>query len=412
MLNDRTAVQQLLLDATGAALQGKSVAWVEVSPEQWKSLMALAAAHKLLPLVVEAAYRSTAAAGWADFAMWKRQAIQQVKSQALRTGAFLELFDALRQAGLHPLVVKGILCRSLYPKGDHRPSGDEDLLVSGSEFLPCCRALQDLGMVPDKPYSADTAEVGWRKPESPLYLELHQNLFSPDAGAYGSLEVCFAGALDRAVEYPVTGGKTVLSLDPQDHMLYLLLHAYKHFIHSGFGIRQICDIGLWAVRYRERIDWERLSSQCAGVRARTFAASVFQIGRKHLGIPLELPEIWQRIPVDCEPMLLDLLQAGVYGSADRSRLHSATVTLSAVEAQRKNVRPSGLIPTLFPPKKSLEGSYPVLKKHPYLLPGVWCARIAKYGKETLTSRQDNSAAKSLRIARERIGLLKKYDIIE
>ena len=37
-------------------------------------------------------------------------------------------------------------------------------------------------------------------------------------------------------------------------ILYLLLHAFKHFLHSGFGIRQVSDIILFSEKYRDQIE--------------------------------------------------------------------------------------------------------------------------------------------------------------
>lgn len=35
-------------------------------------------------------------------------------------------------------------------------------------------------------------------------------------------------------------------MNASDHLFYLICHALKHFYHSGFGIRQVCDILLFA----------------------------------------------------------------------------------------------------------------------------------------------------------------------
>ena len=33
----------------------------------------------------------------------------------------------------------------------------------------------------------------------------------------------------------------ILTLAPTDHLLFLLCHAYKHLLHGGIGIRQLCE---------------------------------------------------------------------------------------------------------------------------------------------------------------------------
>lgn len=405
-----TLTEQRFLEALQVALRGGSVDWAEPFPaEEWDALITLAAAHKVLPLICDAVYACPAARECADMGTYKRQAIGQVTVQTVRTGEFLTLFHGMREAGLHPLVVKGILCRRLYLKGDHRPSADEDLLVPDTEFAAACRFLRERSMVPTSAEDPVAFEIGWRMPGSTLYIELHRHLFDPTAGAYGHLDCFFQDTADRAVTYSVNGDK-VYGPAPQEHLLYLLLHAYKHFIHSGFGMRQVCDIGLWAQRYADQVDWQALYDQCIQARALRFAAAVFGIARNYLNLPLTLSPEWDGVNVECEPMLGDLLVAGVYGNGDKSRLHSSTVTLNAVEAQRQQ-KNSGIARSLFPTRAAMERKYPVLKNKPWLLPALWAKRIVGYGKETLTKTENSRAVETLRVAKERTTLLKLYDII-
>lgn len=105
----------------------------------------------------------------------------------------------------------------------------------------------------------------------------------------------------------------LLTMPPHEHLLYLLLHAYKHFVRSGIGLRQFCDIGLWARAYHNEIDWQRLYEQCESVHAATFAAAAFRIARDDLGIEFDLPAPWDG-SIDVEPLLHDTLCGGVYGS--------------------------------------------------------------------------------------------------
>lgn len=407
-MTDLTTAQQMLLEAIARAIREESVVWENTRDGDLKTLMALASGHKVLPLVIEAVRGCATVQGWSGLRQQKQLMIRQVLLQEQKTADFLAAYDCLLAAGVKPLVVKGIVCRSLYPNGDYRPSGDEDLLVPGADFETACRVLREFGMAPTEEKAADAFEIGWRKPGSPLYIELHRSLFDPKERVWDRLARLLAKAPDNAVVYEV-GGKTVYSLNPHDHMLYLLLHAYKHFVHSGFGIRQVCDIGLWAANYRADIDWQRLYEQCADTGMVQFAAAVLAIARLNLGIDLELPPLWAQIGTDPMPMLRDILGAGIYGSSSRSRQHSAGVTLNAVNKQNKMAKLSG---TLFPPAEKLTARYPVLKKHPWLLPAMWCRRIGSYCAELLHARDGNSPVQSIQIARERVALLREYGIID
>lgn len=395
------ALQQHLLEALRSALRGEAVSWTAASNEELDALMELAALHKVQPLVLQAVYAAPAAKDWQGLSAARRASKVQVMAQSLRTEAFLQLYHFLEKRGSTPVVVKGILCRSLYPDGELRQSADEDLYVAPQVFDETCNALRAYGMTCDPKADLERDhEVGWRMDS--LYVELHRSLFSPDMPA--RFQEAFPDAFRRSEVYSLPNGAAVRSLCPHDHLLYLLLHAYKHFIHSGFGIRQVCDIGLWAQRYAARVDWERLRVQCKALHAERFAAAVFRIAREDLG--LTLPPVWEEIEADQLPMLEDILSAGIYGTADKSRQHSAALTFSAATTGGRG----GVAGSLFPPAKYLMRDYPILRRHVWRLPLVWLRRIFRYCKETRRERK-NSPLQSLKLSAERKRLLKYYGII-
>lgn len=330
----------------------------------------------------------------------------QITAQVNASNAFLRLWADMTEAGFHPLVVKGIVCRSLYPQPELRPSSDEDLYVSESEFEACCTFLQNRGMTPDKTPFSDYGEIGWRSKDG-LYIELHRDLFEGEE--LQELRNFFSfDSLERE-EYATSYGKTVISLNPHDHFLYLLLHAYKHFIHSGFGIRQVCDIGLWAQKYRDRIDWQKLIAQCDTVSIGKFVSAVFSIARYDLQIEFPVPSELESAPDYGHPMLKDILCGGIYGSADTNRQHSATMTLNAVKSVKTDTKFS-VWQSVFPPIEVMQSKYSYVKNHPILLPAAWAQRVLTYAKRN--SKGETKAAESLAIGKERIELLRYYGIVE
>jgi hypothetical protein len=207
------------------------------------------------------------------------------------------------------------------------------------------------------------------------------------------------------VELTVQGHR-IRTLGHTDHLLYLLLHAYKHFLHSGFGIRQICDILLFSHAHAGQIEWSHIRKCCKAVRADKFAAAVFTIGVRHLGFGPVGP--WTN--VDELPLLEDVLSAGVYGSAGDDRLHSSTITLEAVSAQKQGRGThSGLLTAAFPSAQALEGRYPWLKGRHWLLPAAWGDRIFSYLRE---NRSPGSGSAALKLGAERRALLKYYGILK
>lgn len=413
---------QSFLRALRAALRGRTVSWTGAgpgkgpdSPETWGRLLRMASVHNVLPMVYEAVWPCPAFSAVPEpvRAQCKGEVIHMVARQVSSTARFLQLYRALCAGGVEPVVVKGLICRSLYPQPDHRPSSDEDLLVPPDRFAACHALLLQNGLRVMNPQTdPDTAfEVSYLDPRTGFYLEVHKSLFEPGSGAVGDFNACFEDCFSRAV-WQTVEGVSVRTLAPQDHLLYLILHAFKHFIHSGFGIRQICDIILMAEANGPAIDWAELLRRCESLHAAVFAASVFKIGTEHLGFDRTAagyPAAWQTIPVDAGPMLRDILSGGVYGAADSDRQHSSTITLNAVEAARTGGK-SSVLQSVFPARSQLVGRYPVLKKWPVLLPAVWADRLFHYGKE-LARGGGQGAAQSVSIGRQRVDLMRYYKII-
>ena len=397
-----TTTETQFLHIAKAAISGGDLPAEKVD---WPAVFTLANQQKLLPILFEAVRKMPAAEeNVALFAVTKQQVIGQVLNQTVRSAEVADLYRKLRTVGLHPIVVKGQLCSRLYPLKDHRISADDDLYIPDAEFMTCHKQLLANGLTTDTPADelSTADEVSYTKNGSPLYIELHRHLFDSSEDAHDELNHFFADL--KPVE--IDG---FLAMPPHEHLLYLVLHAYKHFVRSGIGLRQFCDIGLWARAYHSEIDWQRLHDQCESVHAATFAAAAFRIARDYLGIEFDLPTPWSDA-VDVEPLLHDTLCGGVYGSNDLTRLHSSTVTLNAVKASRTGEK-SSVLSTVFPKREYLERRFPYLKKRPYLLPVAWVQRIAHYASEKQPGA-DNSASGSIKLAKERIELMKRYGIMD
>ena len=411
--------RELFLPVLKAALKNEKVSWEEeIEPVVWMELFRIAGKHQVLPMIYEAVYDCPAARKIDPKILLpiKQQTIRAVMMQTLKTSEFLGLSEYMQKAGIRALVVKGIVCRNLYPNPDYRVSGDEDVLISWEQFEACHQVLTDYGMKVSDPAQDIQAvyEVSYGRPGSPIYIELHKSLFPPESTAYGDLNRFFDGVHERSIQLSIDG-KQIVTMGYTDHLFYLICHAFKHFLHSGFGIRQVCDIVLFANAYGKEIDWIRILNQCREIHADLFTAALFRIGQKYLTFDPVLagyPQDWQEIQVDEQLMLDDLLDAGIYGDGTMSRKHSSNITLNAVSSEKQGKKSgNSVLKTLFPPVQNMEARYPYLKKHSYLLPVAWISRIWKYRKET-QAVSNNDAAESIQIGNQRIKMMKEYGIIK
>lgn len=399
-------IQKNFLEILRRAVAGEPVdGLAELTEEQWERLAELASIHKVMPLVSNAVHRIPGAGNC--FASRKPEVRHQVMIQAQKTHCFLELNRKLRAAGVRVLVVKGIVCRSLYPNGDLRLSADEDLLVAPGHLEQAKAVLEEMGLFTTE-QAPGAYEYPYRAAGSPLYIELHAHLFPPESEAYGGWNEYFRQVFDRVEEMEIQG-EPVLTMAPTDHMLYLILHAFKHFLHSGVGVRQVCDIVRCADAWGCRVDWDTVMSRCREIRADGFLQAVLTVGQRHLGLNRQMPSEWPEL--DVEPMLEDMLSGGLYGDSSRSRKQSSNMTLDAVAAEQQGKKQSsGVLGSLFPKAEKLEGRYPYLKERPWLLPVAWAHRIVRYAGEL--KQAPGQAAETVAIGNRRLELLRQYGVID
>lgn len=409
--------EQLFLEALKASLTNTTVTWTTpLSSEEWQSIFDLAESHKVLPLIFHAVYScpATASLDAGLFATMKRRTLTLTLNQVQRTAEFLKLYEKLMYAGITPIIIKGLVCRELYPKPDFRISADEDILVQEEDFKKAIEVLKSCGMKLKSEPTEGINEVALVSEKGSSYIELHRQLFVERSEAYGELNDYFADCFESKVPLNVQG-TIVYTMEPGMHLLYLFCHAFKHFLHGGFGLRQVCDIVMLANAYGKEIDWQKLQQQCKELHMEKFVAALFKIGKNYLTFAEEkagYPVEWQSIEIDETNLLEDLLRSGIFGGSTLSRKHSAHMTLNAV-AESKKGKKSGntLLKAVFPSAKDLEGRYPYLKGKPFLLPVAWTSRVITYGKQTKTVR-NNSATEAVKIGKNRIELLKQYGMIK
>ncbi len=384
----------------------------------------LASLHSLLPLVVghliETDTEVPGSVPLPDKSVID-SARMKVIHQAQRTADLELLLDYLKKAGLRPVIMKGIVCRELYPVPAARPSVDEDFLIRPEEFDAYHRELTAYGFSTSTDPSGfgESDEITYYSTKCRMCLEVHKYPFPRNQTAYAHLNGWLEGAVDRAVEQKC-GRIVLLTLCPTDHLTYMLFHVYKHFLHGGFGIRQVCDIGLFSEKNIDLIDWNRVRQVCREAGIYTFSAAVFAVAIRHMLGETPLATVLDEdvlAGIDEIPLLDDIMESGVYGASTMSRMHSSTITLGAAERRLagRKLRATGFIRTVFPPLDYMRGSYPILKKASVLLPATWVARIINFLKERKklsNGKTYEGITASIRTANDRLFLMRLYDIID
>ncbi len=376
-------------------------------PDEWWQLYILSFRHRVEAVICDAVYDKPEFISL-DPSLKNRfltDARAIVAVQSKKSEDFAAIYRLLRANGIKPLVVKGISCRILWRNPDARPSGDEDLLLRPDELNACLAVLSENGYE----ISSDSPEITCFSPLSGLSIELHSSLFPTDSPYFSCFNRCFEDVFDSCV--PFTAAETEFFMpEPTLFLLYLFLHALKHFVHSGVGIRQLCDISLFAGRFGKDIDWQKVKREVTELGSEKWYADVLAVLRDRLALDAEaagIPADHFPESADLCPLLDDITSGAVFGAYDMARHHSGNITLGAVESGTKG---HTALHTLFPPLSRLRGRYPYLKKYPFLLPAAWASRLTKYRRESKLSGQ--ALSQSLAIGKSRQKLLQLYGITE
>lgn len=370
----------------------------DVNEQQLMELFNLGRIHNISPMLFQTVYNLPALSPTLK-KLWKLETIGPIASQLQREHQFLNLMKLCKENNFDILVVKGIICRHLYPRSEERPSSDEDLLIRKEDMNRLSELLCAQGLT----IVEDSEDVRVFHSSEGLHLEVHTELFAENSDAYGFLNKYFLNAFENTTSTNINGVE-IHSLSYDQHLLFLIFHYIKHFLHGGVGIRQICDIAKFILEYQDKLDFDTLWKTLDNLNflylienTLAIAACIFP------QLETILPASFHKDYDSYHNLLEDIIDAGVYGKSSMERVHSSTITLHAYSDQGK----VSLRHSLFPGKTTMVKRYPYLDKHPYLLPVAWLSRIFVY------LRKDSTDTKvSINIGKQRVALLQQYKVIK
>ena len=364
----------------------------------YQKLFDLANQHQISALIYNQIYN------FDDFPVelkeiWKSQIFKINVIQTRKTMKMLQVYEQFLNQNLKVLIVKGLICRSLYPQPDNRQSNDEDLYVQKEEF----EKTKDILLKNNFAVVLESNDVTtFIDPVSGLSIELHTALFSLESKAYGNYQKYFDHAFDECIVHQIDG-VNVYSLEYSQHLLFLILHFVKHFFHGGVGIRQVADIVMYSEAYGDRIDWDSLYAVLKDLNIYILITSLFALAHDHLEFDYTKIKVPDDIDnIDYQDLFDDIMDAGIFGQSSSERIHSATITLNTIGNGKTSV-----IKSIFPSLKEMQSKYKYLNKYPILLPAAYLSRILNYKK----NNSSKNSQKTIEVGRQRVELLKKYKVI-
>ena len=402
-------IEQQLLSCLAAYRTGQDSAQIipNLDTTSWPALYQLSTEQRLVPVVFEMLWKNSefCKGNQPLLLKWRQESLRQALAQAMRTQRIVELLQEFKKQDIPYILVKGLLCRCLYEKPDLRTSRDEDLLILREDQERCYRLLRESGLFAVAEDSDNTTSH-WLDPATGLHIDLHTQLFSgiPDAPEFNQL---FEEQL-REKQFVSTDVGKIQSVSPTNYFLFLVYHALQHFKYRGIGVRIISDIVTYAERYRDTIDFDLLQNDLAKISGCCFLHQLFFIGRVWLSFTI--PDNWTYSgEIDTEALLADCLEGGIHGYAAVGRQSSAHIM---AQYSQGSTQRHPLLRTLFPSRKWLAAKYPIVDRHPVLMPVCWVCRWKNYVLRLYRSKGNGkSPIKSVIVWKRRMKLMRKYKII-
>ena len=297
----------------------------------------------------------------------------------------------LETAEIPFLPLKGAVLRKYYPHGWMRTSCDIDILVHTEDLERAVSALTEtLGFtLKDR----TTHDVLLMSPDG-VHIELHFDLVE-EGRANDATRVLRQVWNNAKVQ---ENSRFCYEMDDAFFYYYHIAHMAKHFENGGCGIRPFMD--LWILDHMEGADVSAREQLLDKSRLLTFAQACRGLSRVWFGA--EAPD---EMALQMEAFLL---QGGLYGSADNR---------VAIQQERKGGRLGYLISRIFVPYERLRRYYPVLEKHPYLMPVMQIRRwfmllrpdVAKMAKAEIAANStiNKEKAEQMQAFLTRLGLGEK-----
>lgn len=271
----------------------------------------------------------------------RRMAVSAYHAEQQRQ-VFEAVSEAFDEKKIPYLPLKGLVIRPLYPEPWMRSAGDLDILVKQEDLERASEVLSSLGGAPtdkeekhDRPFFFATG----------VMLELHYRLLE-DERANGAKDV-----LDGIWAHTERLSDERFEYRMKDAWFYYyhMVHAAKHLEEGTCGIRPFLD--LWVINRNTSFDPAARRSLLEENRLLPFAEAAEKLSEVWLSG--KAPDEWT------QSLEAFLLAGGTFGTMATKR----SMTTSG-----KGGKLRYYLKKIFLPASVLKKRYPILEKHPVLLP--------------------------------------------
>ena len=239
--------------------------------------------------------------------------------------------------------LKGVAIKGYYPEQEMRQMNDLDILYRNG-IKEVKYVLRELGL--ELRIESDIDDHYFLPPH--LNVEMHKKPTEIE-----SMNRYYSDIFDRLKKF----GSYEYKFPLKELILFTVIHAYRHILSGGIGVRFIIDLYLLNRKLKEE-DETYLFKELTKLGLKDFYDRFSELSLKWFD-----GEIEKGVYTDLTDFLFE---SGAFGSTKNVAVKGAS-----------NGKKSYILHRLFPSKKELTVNYPVLKKCALLLPIIWIIRLFK-----------------------------------
>ena len=279
----------------------------------------------------------------------------------------LQVEEHLRQNKIIHVLMKGYILKQCYPIPELRTMGDVDFLIREEDRYRTHQELLKLGFT-------CTSEKGfvWCYQKGNTNLEVHSRIIAQKVGRGVDTEKYYLDAISHTEAYQ---GEYTRCLKKEYHLVYLFVHAAKHFQYAGYGLRGMMDFVVFIEKYQNELDWSYIWSELEKMGLSVFARVLLMLCKEWFGLEINFETI--KIQEESYEKMKEIIFAGgVYGYCGRN-MESSEVRNQlegASESNLKALKWKAMIKMFFPDKYYMRAYMKSVEKYLFLLPIAWVIR--------------------------------------
>lgn len=378
--------QEYFLDLLSSKINGKKVN-ATVSGINWDEIYKLANIHSLVAIIFSAINdlpRDCRPPEEIYNKMKKRFFLQIQRNTSIENYA-KKLIEVFNQEKIDHIIMKGYILKNYYPSPEYRSMSDVDILIKDKDRDKSHHIMQRLG------YKNNTKGVTvWDYVKNVSFIEIHTVLFNKEFKDDVDFKEYFSNVWQNTKKFD---SEYSYMLNEQYNLIYLLVHAAKHFHNCGCGVRMIMDIAVYINKFGDILDWEYIWNELDKLDLKLFTQNILVLCNKWFNTEIDFeykiePEFYDKL---CESILL----GGTFGFENsNSRIAMIRNEVKDNKKSHKRVMIKMFKEMFFPSYNELikRDRYSFLKNRKYLIGFAWIDRwfyqIKHKGKKSIKYMSD------------------------